>query len=132
MSVHLTVAAVEEIHKAVLEAHGGRPGIRERALLESAVAATQATAFGEPVFKDDIEIGAAYLLYLCRNHAFFDGNKRVGLAACLVFLENNACLPDDGLPAKDVDAWETFVLDVASSRLDCDQTTERLRALVAT
>lgn len=132
MSVHLTVESVEEIHKAVLEAHGGRPGIRERALLESAVSATQATVFGEPVFKDDIEIGAAYLFYLCRNHAFFDGNKPVGLAACLIFLEANGCMPDDGLPARDVEAWEALVLDVASSRLDRDQTTERLRALLAT
>jgi death-on-curing protein len=130
VSVHLSVAAVEEIHQAVLEAHGGRPGIRERALLESAVAATQATAFGEPVFQDHIEIGAAYLFYLCRNHPFLDGNKRVGLAACLIYLEHNGCLPDDGLPAKDVDAWEALVLDVASSRLDRDQTTARLRALL--
>lgn len=130
--MHLTVEAVEEIHKAVLEAPGGRPGIRERALLESAVAATQATHSGTPLFKDDFEIGATYLFFLCRNHPFFDGNKRVGLAACLVFLEANSCLPDDGLPAKDVDAWEALVLDVASSRLDRDQTTDRLRALVAT
>lgn len=130
MSIHLSVAAVEAIHQAVLDAHGGRPGIRDRALLESAVAATQATAFGEPVFSDSIEIAAAYLFYLCRNHAFIDGNKRVGLAACLVFLEQNGCLPDDGLPARDVDAWEALVLDVAGSRIDRDQTTARLRSLV--
>lgn len=130
MSAHLTAAAVEEIHKAVLEAHGGRPGIRDRALLESAIAAVQATIFGEPVFRDELEIGAAYLFYLCRNHALFDGNNRVGLAACLIFLEANGCLPDDGLPAKDVETWERPVFDVASSCLDRDQTTERLRALL--
>lgn len=130
MSIHLTVASVEAIHEVVLEAHGGRPGIRDRALLESAVAAPQATAFGEPVFVDPIETGAAYLFYLCRNHPFIDGNKRVSLAACLVFLEQNGAFPDDGLPARDIDAWETLVLDVAASRLDRDQTTERLRSLL--
>ena len=131
MTIHLTVVAVEAIHEAVLEAHGGGAGIRDRALLESAVAAPQATAFGEPVFTDPIETGSAYLFYLCRNHPFIDGNKRVSLAACLVFLEQNGVLPDDGLPSRDIDAWENLVLDVAASRLDRDQTTERLRALLA-
>ena len=127
---HLTVAAVQAIHEAVLEAHGGGAGTRDLALLESAVAAPQATAFGEPVFQDAIEIGAAYLFYLCRNHPFIDGNKRVALASCLVFLEQNGALPDDGLPAQNLDAWESLVLDVAASRLDRASTSERLRSLV--
>lgn len=131
MTIHLTVASVEAIHEEVLAAHGGGAGIRDRALLESAVAATQATAFGEPVFSDDLEIAAAYLFYLCRNHPFIDGNKRVALAACLVFMEANGLLPDDSLPSRDVDAWEAMVLDVAASRLDREQTAIRLRALVA-
>jgi death-on-curing protein len=130
VSVHLTVAAVEAIHEAVLEAHGGMPGIRDRALLESAVAAPQATAFGEPVFGDAVEIAAAYLFYLCRNHPFFDGNKRVGLGACLVFLEHNGVFAGDNFPALDIDAWEGFVLDVVASRLDRDETTARLRELL--
>lgn len=130
MTVHLTVASVEAIHEEVLVAHGGGAGIRDRALLESAVGATQATAFGEPVFSDDIEIAAAYLFYLCRNHPFIDGNKRVALAACLVFLESNGLLPDDSLPSRHVDDWEALVLDVAASRLDREQTAIRLRALI--
>jgi len=131
MTVHLTVASVEAIHEEVLAAHGGGAGIRDRALLESAVGATQATAFGEPVFSDDFEIAAAYLFYLCRNHPFIDGNKRVALAACLVFLEHNGSLPDDSSPSRKIDEWEALVLDVAASHLDRDQTTTRLRALIA-
>jgi death-on-curing protein len=131
MTVHLKVAAVEAIHSEVLAAHGGGSGIRDRALLESAVAATQATAFGEPVFSDDVEIGAAYLFYLCRNHPFIDGNKRTALAACLVFMEHNGLLPDDSSPSRKIDGWETLVLDVAASRLDREETSARLRALVA-
>lgn len=130
MTIHLTVASVEAIHEVVLEAHGGGPGIRDRALLESAVAAPQATAFGEPVFASAIEIAAAYLFYLCRNHPFIDGNKRVALATCLVFLEQNGVLQEDDLPSRDVDAWEALVLDIAASRLDRDQATQRLRALL--
>jgi Prophage maintenance system killer protein len=67
---HLTVEAVEAIHDEVLEAHGGLPGLRDRALLEAAVAAPQASFAGERLLRDPIEIAAAYLFYLCRNHAF--------------------------------------------------------------
>jgi len=124
---HLTVAAVNVIHQEVLSAHGGAAGLRDEALLESAVAAPQATMMGQPLISDPVEIAAAYLFYLCRNHAFIDGNKRTALAACLVFLEQNKLLPEEKLPA---DAWEEFVLDVASSKLDRDATTRRLRKLL--
>ena len=124
---HPTVEAVKAIHAEVLAAHGGGAGLREEALLESAVAAPQATMAGEPLFADPLEIAAAYLFYLCRNHPFVDGNKRTALATCLVFLSGNDLLPDEKL---DVDAWEALTLDVAASRLDREQTTVRLRKLL--
>jgi len=125
--VHPTVEAVKAIHREVLEAHGGSPGLRDQALLESAVAAPQATMMGQPVFSDPLEVAAAYLFYLCRNHPFIDGNKRVALATCLVFLSENGLLPDESL---DSDALESFVLDVAASQLDRDGTTKRLGDLL--
>jgi death-on-curing protein len=82
------------------------------------------------LLKDVVEIAAAYLFYLCSNHPFVDGNKRTALAACLVFLEANGRMPDPGLPVRDVDAWETLMLDVADSRLDRDGATKLLRALL--
>lgn len=124
---HPTVEAVKAIHAEVLAAHGGSPGLREQSLLQSAVAAPQATMLGQPMFTDPVEIAAAYLFYLCRNHAFVDGNKRVALATCLVFLSENELLPDEVL---DADAWEALTLDVAASRLDREQTTARLRTLL--
>jgi death-on-curing protein len=124
---HPMVEAVKAIHAEVLAAHGVGAGLREAALLESAVAAPQATMAGEPLFADPLEIAAAYLFYLCRNHPFVDGNKRTALATCLVFLSGNDLLPDEKL---DVDAWEALALDVAASRLDREQTTKRLRALL--
>ena len=114
-----------------IKAHGGTPGLRDAALLESAVAAPQASFDGKPLMKEGIEIAAAYLFYLCRNHPFLDGNKRTALAACLVFLESNDLLRDPQGPSRDVDAWEALVLDVAASRLDRRQTTTRLRRLLA-
>lgn len=125
--IHLTASAVRAIHEQVLAAHGGAPGVREPALLESAVAAPQATMAGNPLISDPIEVAAAYLHYLCRNHPFIDGNKRTALAACLVFLEANHLLPSGKLS---VDDWESFVIEIAASRLDRDQTTRRLRRLL--
>jgi death on curing protein len=124
---HLTVAAVKAIHTEVLLAHGGLDGLRDKTLLESAVAAPQATMMGKPLFTDPAEIAAAYLFYLCRNHPFLDGKKRTALATCLVFLTENALLPKENL---DVEAWERLVMGVASGELDRDQTTTGLRKLL--
>lgn len=124
---HLTVAAVRAIHAEVLSAHGGSPGVREAALLESAVAAPQATMMGEPLIRDPVDVAAAYLFYLCCNHPFVDGNKRTALATCLVFLSENGLLPEEKL---DVDAWEKLTLDVAASKLDREETAKRLRKLL--
>lgn len=68
----------------------------------------------------------ANLFYLCRNHSFIDGNKRTALAACLVFLSYHGLLKNEEL---DVDAWESLTLDVASSALNREETTARLREL---
>lgn len=124
---HPAVDAVLAIHRQVLKAHGGGDGIRSQELLESAVAAPQATIMGEPLMKDPVEIAAAYLFYLCSNHPFVDGNKRVALATCLVFLRLNGIFDPGTL---DVDAWESLILDVAASRIDRATTTARLRELV--
>ena len=82
---------------------------------------------GVPVMTDPIEIGAAYLFYLCGNHAFVDGNKRVALATCLVFLSENGLLKEEAL---DVDDWETLTLAVAAGQLSREDVTSVLRRLV--
>jgi death-on-curing protein len=118
---HLTVEIVREIHQAAIRDFGGSDGIRENALLESAVAAPQATFGGKSIYASLTEIAAAYLYYLCRNHPFLDGNKRTALGACLVFLRLN------GVETKpDGPEWEQLVLDVAASRIDREETTKRL------
>ena len=124
---HLTVETVKAIHTEVLAAHGGAAGIRDETLLESAAAAPQASMMGQSLISDLLEIAAAYLFYISRNHPFLDGNKRTALAACLVFLEENGLLPNRKLPIND---WEQYVLDVASSKITRDETTRRLRNLL--
>jgi death-on-curing protein len=128
--LYLSVEGVERIHASVLAAHGGLSGLRDARLLESAVAAPQASYGGEALIRNAIEIAAAYLFYLCRNHPFADGNKRTALAACLVFLDANGLLPAEDLPARDIDDWEALVLDVSASRIDRRHTTTRSRHLL--
>jgi len=122
---HLSVEIVLEIHTEALAGFGGLAGVRDQALLESAVATPQASFGGRSPYGDAIEVAAAYLFYLCRNHPFLDGNKRTALGACLVFLRLN-----DIEPSPDGPAWESLTLDVAASQPDRDQTTARLRRLV--
>ena len=124
---HPTVDVVLAIHEQVLAAHGGGSGIRSRELLESAVAAPQATMMGAPLISDPIEIAAAYLYYLCSNHPFVDANKRMALATCLVFLSENDLLLHEELH---VDDWENLTLAVAAGLLSREEITATLRKLL--
>ena len=83
---------------------------------------------GAPLISEPIEIAAAYLFYLCSNHPFVDGNKRVALATCLVFLSETGLLPVEDLNA---DAWEKLTLAVAAGLLSRDDITATLRKLLA-
>lgn len=122
---HLTVDIVREIHAEAITRFGGTEGAREMALLESAVAAPQATVGGQSPYADLTDVAAAYLFYLCRNHPFVDGNKRAALGACLVFLRLNGVEPQEDGPG-----WEELTMAVAASLVDRKETTKRLRKLV--
>ncbi len=122
--IHLTTDQVQEIHAAAIRLFGGSPGLRDVALLQSATAAPQATFGGQSTFADTIEISAAYLFYLCGNHPFVDGNKRVALGSCLVFLEINGYQP-----APDGEDWENLTLAVAAGLLTREEITATLRKL---
>jgi death-on-curing protein len=87
--VFLTFAEVIEIHTDQIHRYGGRGGVRDLALLESAIAQPEASFGGEWLHEDHYAMAAAYAYHLCKNHPFFDGNKRTALAAALVFLELN-------------------------------------------
>jgi len=122
---HLTVEIVRQIHAEAIRRFGGSDGVRDTALLESAVAAPQASFGGKSPYADLAEVAAAYLYYLCKNHPFIDGNKRVALGACIVFLRLN------GIETKsDGPEWEKLTMAVAASAIDRDQTTSRLRKLL--
>ena len=76
--------AIEIIHDEQLAEHGGASGIRDEALLESALARPlNLFAYGEG---DLCAFAAAYAHGIVRNHPFVDGNKRAGFLAAYTFL----------------------------------------------
>jgi death-on-curing protein len=87
-TVYLTVDQVKEPHRDAIAQFGAADGIRSEQQLFSAIAQVQRSAFGRRRVSRYSE-KAACGYFLSRNHPFIDGNKRVGLAAMLVFLELN-------------------------------------------
>jgi death-on-curing protein len=87
--VFLLLDEVLEIHQEQIERYGGSHGLRDAAGLESAVATPQATFGGQYLHPSIPAMAAAYLFHLCQNHAFIDGNKRVGANAAITFLFMN-------------------------------------------
>ena len=84
----LTAGAVAAIHEELISRYGSVPGFRDEGLLESAIARPQHLA----AYKRNVTVpslAAAYGWGLLRNHPFVDGNKRVALAAMVVFLDLN-------------------------------------------
>ncbi|HAZ13801.1 MAG: death-on-curing protein [Bdellovibrionales bacterium GWA2_49_15] len=114
----LTIEEVLEIHRNQIDLYGGSHGIKDQGMLESALAQPSASFGGEFLHKEIIEMAAAYCYHLIENHAFNDGNKRVGIVATLVFLEMNDLKFDVS-----EEVLEKFVIDVASSQLSKTEVT---------
>jgi death-on-curing protein len=76
------------IHDRQIARYGGSSGVRDQALLESALARSQNLfAYGTPSL---VEMTAACATGIIKNHPFVDGNKRTGFVAAVLFLEYNA------------------------------------------
>ena len=110
--IFLSVDDVLEIHRRVVETFGGDAGLRDRGLLESAIAMPRSTFDGTDLHTGVAEKAAAYHYHLCANHPFVDGNKRVAVTAAELFLMING----QELPASD-DEIVKLTIGVASGRL---------------
>lgn len=87
--VFIEIEEVIEIHKNLIDKFGGSHGIRDMGLLESAINIPQSSFGGEYLNTDIFEMSASYLYGLTKNHAFVDGNKRIGVYIAVLFLELN-------------------------------------------
>jgi death-on-curing protein len=77
------------IHSYLIEVSGGAEGLRDEAALESALRAPFQTFGGEDLYPGKLRKAAALCFGLIQNHPFVDGNKRIGVHLCDVFLELN-------------------------------------------
>ena len=93
------------IHDRQLAEHGGGTGVRDEALLDSALARPQQLfAYGDP--PPDLAALAASLAFgLARNHPFVDGNKRTAAVCCEVFIRLNDAL----LQADDLELYPVYL-----------------------
>jgi death on curing protein len=119
---YLTVSEVIELYRQVMETSGGTVGILSIESLESAVAQPWATFGGNELYPTIIDKAAALGFSLIMNHAFVDGNKRIGHYAMETFLVIN------GYEIKaSVEDQETIILRLASGKLSRDTFTDWIR-----
>ncbi|MBW4607939.1 MAG: type II toxin-antitoxin system death-on-curing family toxin [Hassallia sp. WJT32-NPBG1] len=123
---YLTLKEVLELYHRIVEQSGGSAGISNMGGLESAIAQPQMTFAGEELYPTIVEKASALGFSLIKNHAFIDGNKRIGHAAMEVFLVLNGFEINAA-----VDEQEQVILQVASGKLGRDEFTEWLRSHIA-
>jgi death-on-curing protein len=119
---YLTLGEVVELHRLVLAASGGAPGIRDLGALESAVAQPRASFGGSDLHPTLIEKTGALGFALAQGHPFVDGNKRVAHAAMATFLLLNGA----DITAT-MDVQEQLMLNLASGRMSRSDLVDWLR-----
>ena len=87
--IKLSKEKVLLLHKLITEETGGSIGIRDEGLLESALEGAFATFDGKDLYPTKEEKGARLGYTLISDHAFVDGNKRIGIYVMMTFLEVN-------------------------------------------
>ena len=112
-TVFLTMDVVLNIHRRMIEEFGGDGSIRDRGLLEPAIAMLRQRFGGKLLHDNMAEQAAAYLYHICCNHAFVDGNKRTAMAAAEFFL----LLNEAQLPATNDELYE-LTMSVAQGSID--------------
>ena len=119
---YLTLAEVVELHRRLLQATGGMPGVRDLGALEAAIDQPRASFTGVDLFPTLAEKAAALAFSRVRSHPFMDGNKRVGHAAMETFLVLNGA--EIGAS---VDEQERLMLALAAGRIGRTDLTDWLR-----
>jgi death-on-curing protein len=120
--IYLTGEQVLFIHARVIAETSGSHGVRDLALLQSALARPQASFDDKDLYPDLLSKAAALLDFLINNHPFMDGNKRTGIAATGLFLVLN------GRHLKTANSeLEMFVLEVATSHPNISALTSWLK-----
>lgn len=83
---HISITQVLHLHNKMIRETGGDVGIRDNALLESALYNALTTFDGKELYPSIEEKCANICFCIVKNHPFIDGNKRMGLLLCSFFL----------------------------------------------
>jgi death-on-curing protein len=121
----LSVDQVLEIHRRGIADHGGGDGLRDRGLLESAVAMPMASFGGKFLHEGLAAMAAACHFHLCGSHPFVDGNRPVAVAAAETFIQANG----GRLQATDAEL-ERLTVGVADGSISKEQATKFFKAHV--
>lgn len=117
--IKISIEKAKYLHELVTEATGGAPNIRDHSLLESALETAFQTFGGAELYPTTEEKGARLGYSLISNHAFVDGNKRIGMLVMLVFLEINGVKI-----SPEVNEVSRVGLEVASGNMKYDELLE--------
>jgi len=121
---YLSIHEVLALHERIAAQSGGGVGLRDLALLESALAQPRQSFGGSDLYSSLVEKAGALGFSLIANHPFVDGNKRIGHASMEIFLVLNGEEIDADV---DVDEQERVVLAVAAGDMSREQLTDWLR-----
>jgi death-on-curing protein len=108
----LSEEIVLAMHDDLIRLYGGVYGVRDEAMLDSAIQVPGATFDGEFLHPTIFHMAAAYGFHLCQNHPFLDGNKRAAGMAMFTFLKLNGLNPT----ATEIDYYQTMMA-VASGQM---------------
>lgn len=119
----ITIEQVVRIHEILIEKFGGTKGIRDLALLESALARPYQTFGGVELHENQFQKAAAIIQSLLINHPFVDGNKRIGYVVMrLILLENGWDLNVSQ------DEKHQFVIGIAEGKMEFNEISDWLKS----
>ncbi len=112
----ISIKLALEIHAILIERFGGKTGVRDQGLLESALERPYQTFDGKELYPNEIDKAAAILESIVKNHPFIDGNKRAGyvLSRLLLMAEEKDIIADQ-------DQKYQLVIQIAEGKMDFEQ-----------
>ena len=113
---YLSAEDILEIHSLLIDETGGSHGVRDLGLVQSAASSPLQVVYGKELYVTVYQKAAVYARIITQHHPFLDGNRRTGITAALVFLEDN------GFAAKiESGEIEACALSIAAKKFDIEE-----------
>ncbi len=127
--VYISLEQAIDIHAQLIDRFGGSHGIHDQQQLHSILAKIKQTFDNKLLFNSLEEIAGAYLYYFINDHAFIDGNKRIGVFAALEFLGLNRYPKRkiESIPGKNL---IDLALEIAQGKLTREETVHQFREML--